>query len=305
MGQQALHQGVRRPSPRRLLTRLSRRFLFQLATSGSFESLVHRIPGGEARAYAAARRYVAGRTRDEALQVASRLTSRGLAVAVDFFGEDEQDPAVAARVADDYAGLGRAIGAVNGDACIALDLSHLAVDTDPAAACDHLVRIGTAAPVQVGAEDAARTDRIIDCVIEASRAGARVSATLQANLLRSPADGARLAAAGVPVRLVKGAYVEPASIAHPYGEATDRAFARLAHDLHAAGATLTLATHDPVLRDALLPGLPGVGVEQLLGVREDDAEALVAAGRHVRVYVPYGGDWFRYWMRRVAERQGA
>ena len=75
--------------------------------------------------------------------------------------------------------------------------------------------------------------------------------------------------------------------------------------MHAAGASLTLATHDPVLRDALLPALPGVGVEQLLGVREDDAAELVATGRHVRVYVPYGDDWFRYWMRRVAEAQGA
>jgi proline dehydrogenase len=266
---------------------------------------VRSVPGGDARAYAAARRYVAGRTRDDALGVASRLTARGLAVAVDFFGEDERDPAVAARVADDYVSLGQAVAALSGDVCIALDLSHLAVDTDPAAARDHLIRIAAAAPVQVGAEDSARTDAILDCVLGAAARGARVAATLQANLRRSPADADRLAAADVPVRLVKGAYVEPPSIAHSYGEATDRAFAALAHRLHAAGATLTLATHDPMLRAALLPGMPGVGVEQLLGVREDDAAVLVGQGRQVRVYVPYGQDWFRYWMRRVAESRGA
>lgn len=208
-------------------------------------------------------------------------------------------------MAADYVALGREAAALPGDVCIALDLSHLAIDSDPVAARAHLVRIAAAAPVQIGAEDSVRTDRILDCVIDAARAGARVSATLQANLRRSPTDADRLAAAGVPVRLVKGAYVEPHAVAHPYGEATDRAFARLAHRLHAAGAQLTLATHDPVLREALLPALPGVGVEQLLGVRAADAEELVAAGRQVRVYVPYGDGWFRYWMRRVAEARGA
>jgi proline dehydrogenase len=208
-------------------------------------------------------------------------------------------------VADAYVALGAEVACLPGDACIALDLSHLAVDTDPDAALAHLVRIARAAPVQVGAEDSARTDRILDCVMGAAAAGVPVSATLQANLRRSPADADRLAAAGVPVRLVKGAYVEPVAVAHPYGEDTDRAFAALAHRLHAAGAALTLATHDPVLRDALLPALPGVGAEHLLGVREEDAADLVAAGRQVRVYVPYGEDWFRYWMRRVAEARGA
>jgi proline dehydrogenase len=284
---------------------LSRRLLFKLATSDRFERAVRSVPGGDDRAYAAARRYVAGRSRDDALRVARELTGRGLAVAVDFFGEDERDPAVAARVAADYAELGRDVAALGGDVCIALDLSHLAIDTDAAAARDHLIAIAQSAPVQVGAEDSARTDLILDCVIGARRAGARVSATLQANLLRSTDDASRLAAAGVPVRLVKGAYVEPPAIAYPYGEQTDRAFARLAHQLHGDGAALTLATHDPVLRDALLPALPGVGVEQLLGVRPADADALAAVGRHVRVYVPYGQAWFRYWMRRIAESRGA
>ena len=188
---------------------------------------------------------------------------------------------------------------------VALDLSHLAIDTRPEAARDHLVRIAAALPgdrvVQVGAEDSARASAILDCVLHAHDAGARVMATLQANLHRSPADADRLAEAGVPVRLVKGAYVEPAAIAHPYGEATDAAFARLAQRLHAAGATVTLATHDPVLRELL----PQAGIEALLGVRPDDGRAAVAAGRHTRLYVPYGADWFRYWMRRVAESRGA
>jgi proline dehydrogenase len=79
----------------------------------------------------------------------------------------------------------------------------------------------------------------------------------------------------------------------------------LAHELSGAGAEVVLATHDPVLREALLRALPGVGVEMLLGVREEDARELCARGVPTRIYVPYGDGWFRYAMRRFAESLGA
>jgi proline dehydrogenase len=113
-----------------------------------------------------------------------------------------------------------------------------------------------------------------------------------------------LASAGVPVRLVKGAYVEPASVALPYGPETDRAYAALARRLHAAGGDVALAGHDDALCAPLLADLPGAPCEQLLGVRPDRARALAAAGRAVRIYVPFGGDWLRYFLRRRAEAQG-
>jgi proline dehydrogenase len=132
-----------------------------------------------------------------------------------------------------------------------------------------------------------------------------VEATLQANLRRSPADADRLAAAGVPVRLVKGAFVESAADALPWGEPTDAAYAELARRLLAAGADVALATHDRTLRDRLLTELPPARCELLLGVRPRDASALAAEGRDVPVYVPYGPAWFRYFMRLRAEAQGA
>jgi proline dehydrogenase len=107
------------------------------------------------------------------------------------------------------------------------------------------------------------------------------------------------------VRLVKGAYVEDAAVALPWGEPTDLAYLELAHELSRGGAEVVLATHDPVLREALLAALPGLGVEMLLGIRDGDARALAARGVPVRVYVPYGDDWFRYAMRRFAESLGA
>ena len=157
--------------------------------------------------------------------------------------------------------------------------------------------------LQIGAEDAVHADRVLDLVLDAARRGRPVEATLQANLRRSIADADRLADAGVPVRLVKGAYVE--RDAHPWGPATDNAYAALALRLAAAGTDVALATHDAPLRRRLLADIPDARCELLLGVRPDDAVALAAAGRAVRVYVAFGPDWFRYFMRRRAESLGA
>lgn len=103
----------------------------------------------------------------------------------------------------------------------------------------------------------------------------------------------------------KGAYVEPPGRALPYGEPTDVAYLKLAHHLGAAGARFSLATHDGVLREALLAALGPQQMEQLLGVRPDVLADLTARGVPVRVYVAFGDGWFRYWMRRVAESRRA
>jgi proline dehydrogenase len=96
-----------------------------------------------------------------------------------------------------------------------------------------------------------------------------------------------------------------ANRALPYGEPTDIAYLRLAHRLAETGAQFALATHDGVPREALLAALGPRPVEQLLGVRPAILDELVARGIPVRVYVPFGNDWFRYWMRRLAESRGA
>ena len=172
-----------------------------------------------------------------------------------------------------------------------------------------LERIARAVPpgrrLQVGAEEAAHADRVLGLVLAAAQRGLPVEATLQANLRRSPRDAERLAAAGVPVRLVKGAYVEPPQDALPWGPPTDAAYAALARQLGAAGADVALATHDAPLRARLLAELPSARCELLLGILPADAVALAADGRDTRIYVPYGRDWLRYFLRRRAEAQGA
>jgi proline dehydrogenase len=280
-----------------------RHVLFALATSDRFERVVREAPGGEALAYRLASRYVAGRTAEDALDTARRLAEQGVLSSIDYFGENVFDPVEADRVTEEYIALaGRVAAEAPAGTFLSLDLSHVALDER------RLARIAAALPpsarLQIGAEQADRTDQILDAVLAVARAGGEgVSATIQANLRRSPADARRLADAGVPIRLVKGAYVEEGALA--WGDETDIAFAELAYSLHRAGAELSLATHDPVLREALLPALPGVGLEMLLGVRTDDLPSLVSRGIPVRLYVPFGERWFRYWMRRVAESRGA
>ena len=281
---------------------MRRRVLFHLATNPVLERAILATPAGRGRAWRSARRYVAGERLDEAVAVVRALAADGLAATMDLFGERVSDPAIATRVADAYVSLAGALAGTPPSTWLALDLSHVGFDAG------HLQRIAAALPpgrlLQVGAEEAATTDRTLDAVLGAAAAGLPVAATLQANLRRSPADADRLAAAGVPVRLVKGAYVEAPAVALPYGPQTDRAYAELARRLHAAGAQVALATHDDALREPLLADLPGAPCEQLLGVRGDRARALVAGGRAVRIYVPFGADWLRYFLRRRAEAQG-
>ena len=289
--------------------RFDRAVLFRLATCERLEKAVKRAPGGEIAAWRAASRYVAGRSREDAFSTAVRLLEAGHGVSVDLFGERVSDPALADRVVDDYLELAGALPPPPADVWLSVDLSHLALVADASGAAARLAAIARATPsgrrVQVGAEEAALTDAVLGCVLEVARLGVadRLGATVQANLLRSPADIDVLADAGVHIRLVKGAYLE--SDAHPYGEPTDVAFLRLGFRLVKRGTAWSMATHDARLREALLLAHGPVRVEQLLGVRAEALSELHAREIPTRVYVPYGDDWFRYWLRRVAESRGA
>jgi len=289
---------------------VDRAVLFRLATSERFERTVKAVPGGDAQAWRAASRYVAGRSRDEALATTVDLLAQGHGVSVDLFGELVRDRATADRVTQDYLALAAALPVPPADVWLSLDLSHLAIDTDPSGAADRLARIAEALPpgrrIQVGAEGAVRTDAVLGCLLDVGARGMadRLGATVQANLLRSEHDVDTLTAAGVHVRLVKGAYLEPTGT-HPYGEATDVAYLRLGFTLQEAGAAWSMATHDGRLREALLLARGAVPVEQLFGVRPEALDQLKERGVPTRVYVPYGPDWFRYWLRRVAESRGA
>lgn len=263
----------------------------------------------ERRAYAGARRYLAGADRGDALVTIARLHATGLATSVDCFGEARTDAAAVERVTGEYLRLNRELAVLDRPVNVWVDCSNLGLDISVDLCRRQLERIVETLPagarLQVRAHDSARAERILDLVLALGAVRAPVTPTLQANLRRSADDVARLVESRLPVLLVKGAHLEPHAVAHPWGEETDLAYIRLAHELHDGGTELTIGTHDAVLREALLAALPGVRIEMLLGVLPDAAAELVGRGDHVRVYVPYGDDWFRYWLRRLGEARGA
>ncbi len=142
--------------------------LFRLATSERLERAIKRAPGGEAAAWRAAARYVAGRSRSDALDTAAMLLAQGHGVSVDLFGERVCDPAIADRALEDYLELAGALPPPPADVWLSVDLSHLALGAESSGVAARLAAIAQALPagrrVQVGAEEAAQTDAVLACV---------------------------------------------------------------------------------------------------------------------------------------------
>jgi proline dehydrogenase len=291
------------------VTKLSRRVLNGAADSARLGTFVLRTPPLALAARRAAGRYLGGETLAQALATIDRLHNDGFAASIDCFGEAVGDRKRIDETVALYLRVNRELASLKPPVNVWVDPSNLGLDISPELCRQSLERILETLPegamLQVRAHDSARTDRILDLALALAGAGAPVMATLQAHLRRSPEDARWLIAAKVPVLLVKGATIEPPGLAHPWGEQTDVAFLELAHQLHAGGAHLAIGTHDPVIREALLAALDGIDVEMLLGVRPEDGDDLLRRGHRVRVYVPFGPDWFRYWLRRLGEARGA
>lgn len=288
---------------------LSRRVLYGLAESARFHSLVR---GNEMLARSAYRRagpYLGGLTLVEALATIARLRDEGFETGIDYFGEARTDRADVEEATRQYVRLNEALAELGAGVNVWVDLTNVGLDVSDDLCRRRLERIAETLPadsrLQVRAHDSSRIDRILGLAIDLAAGGTPVMPTLQANLRRSPEYARRLIEARLPVLLVKGTHLEPPEISYPWGEETDVAFVELAHQLHEGGVEVAIATHDPVIREALLAAIPGIGVEMLLGVRPDDARALLRRGRSVRLYVPFGDEWLRYWLRRRGESRGA
>lgn len=251
-----------------------------------------------------ARRHVGGRDLAEALGRADQLVAKGCGVSLDLFGV-ETGEVHTARVGDAYADLVTATSGRQPSVWLAADPSHLGLRYSRSTCERALERIagelGPGRRLQIGAETEDLAEDTLRVVLKVAAQGAPVMATVQANLRRSSDDAARLAAAGVPVRLVKGAFTESPKVSWPRGERTDTSFARIAHRVRKEGGDITLATHDRVLRETLLLSLGPLPCEMSLGIRPYDVEDLLRRGIDTRVYIPYGPNWMRFYLRRLAE----
>jgi proline dehydrogenase len=267
------------------------------------------------------RRFVAGDSAAAALAVTERLIGQGLSVTIDYLGEDTVDPDQAAAVASEYVALldllasagltvgGRAEVSVKPTA-VGFGLPEHGAKT----AAENIVRICAAAraagtTVTVDMEDHTRVDATLHLVNELRQDFPDLGCVIQSYLRRSPGDCEAMALAGSRVRLCKGAYRAPDGFAFAARSEIDRSYARCMRILLDGGGYPMLATHDPRLiaiaksRVSTIGRDPGSFEYQMLyGIRTDEQARLAAEGAQVRVYVPYGSDWYGYFMRRLAER---
>lgn len=259
-------------------------------------------------------RFVAGTRLDQALDAVRRLNADGASATLDVLGESVDDRASADRAAAAYVETIERIAAGGLDANVSIKLSQMGLELgveECLAVLAPVVRAGREHGifVRIDMEGSATTDRTLEIVDRLRADGCDVGPVIQAYLHRSPDDVERLAAERVRTRICKGAYLEPPEVAIQERDAIGDAFVALSRRLLEADAYPGIATHDPdmirrvaeVARELELA--PDRYEFQLLyGVRRDLQRGLVADGHRVRIYVPFGTEWWPYFMRRLAER---
>jgi len=262
-----------------------------------------------------ARRFIAGETADEAIAAARALAARGFGVSLDYLGESVATVELADAATHDYLRIIDQVVAAGVERNLSLKLTQLGLDVDRATATDNLRRIlDAAAPhrffVRIDMENSPYTEATIGILETVWGLGYRdVGTVIQSCLLRSADDVDRLNRLGARVRLVKGAYREPASVAHQRMGDVNDAYVALAGRLLGTNPYPAFATHDPAMIDAVKAAARERGLgpdryefQMLYGIRRDLQASLAAEGYRVRVYVPFGRQWFPYFMRRLGER---
>jgi proline dehydrogenase len=291
----------------------SKAFFYALSRSATLKSLASRY--GMANEDSFARRFIAGETIEEAIACARRLQSRGMLLTLDYLGESVRTVEEAAAATREYLRLVEVIVAAGIERNISLKLTQLGIDVDRATAVDNLRRIlGPAQQhgffVRIDMEDSPYTEVTLEVFETLWQQGYRnVGVALQAYLYRTEKDVRRMNELGARVRLVKGAYKEPPAVAHQKKADVDAAFLRLMRLLLDDGNYPAIATHDPAMIDATKAYARERGIaanrfefQMLFGIRRDLQTSLVAEGYPMRIYIPFGQQWFPYFMRRLGER---
>jgi len=272
--------------------------------------LLFRLPP----ARAAAAKFIAGETHAEALRAAAELNREGFRVTLDLLGESVTDRREAEAAADEYARSLDLIASSDATATISLKLTQLGLDIDTGFCGANLERIvGHAASlgnfVRIDMEGSAYTGRTLAIFYEVFERHRNVGVVIQSYLKRSEADVARLVELSAPVRLCKGAYDEPASVAFQDRADVDASFVRLLRMLLDGGCPTAIATHDERMIQAATSHVEANGIpreayelQMLYGVRRELQHSLTADGWPMRIYLPYGSQWYSYFMRRMAER---
>lgn len=288
-----------------------RRAFIRLSESPRAQAFVLR--NGVARR--AARRFVAGETLAEAVAAVQGINRAGMHASLNYLGEKTTSRDEAEGAAGHYVEMLRAIPAERLDCNLSIKLSQLGLAMDEPFTTALVRRILEAARandifVRIDMEESALVEPTLALWRRLWGEGfTNVGLVIQAYLYRSPADVEALMGAGVRIRLVKGAYLEPPSVAHPRKADVDAAYRALTEVLLRRGTYPAIATHDPHMISYARAASEREGIgrdrfefQMIYGVRRDLQQALAREGFHVRVYVPFGERWYPYFMRRLGER---
>ncbi len=262
-----------------------------------------------------ARRFVAGESTDDLLAAARAANAQGFAVAATLLGESIRERQETAAVTDEYCRLLSLFDERRLDANVAFKLTHVGLDIDPELAFENAARIASAADdrentVRIDMEQSRYVDATLALYRRLRARSARVGFVVQSYLYRSRADLAALLPLVPNVRIVKGAYLEPPSIAYPKKHDVDENYIELVETALSGEGYTAIATHDSTMieraiRFARERGIPKRGrfeFQMLYGIATPLARRVLERGYRVRLSIPYGDYWFPYLMRRLAER---
>jgi proline dehydrogenase len=290
---------------------VTRAFFIWLSENKSLRGFAERSAIGQKMS----RRFVAGMTVDDALEATAATNARGMSVSVDNLGENVTNIEEAKHSAALSHEMLDRIAERKLNANVSLKLTHMGLDVDPVLArniadglVEHAARIDNF--VRIDMEGSPYTEKTLEVVRELHRNHPRrTGAVIQAYLHRSEEDVRRLCAERIRIRLCKGAYKEPANIAYQAKSDVDANFVKLMKILLESGTYHGIASHDPRMIDATIAHAKAKNIradafefQMLYGVRRDLQEQLVRDGWRMRVYIPFGTEWYPYLMRRLAER---
>jgi proline dehydrogenase len=292
---------------------LSKAAFSTLAASGSLKRLASRY--GMRHPHSFARRFIAGETVADAVAVARTLEASGLGTTLDYLGEGSSTTAAAAEATRTYVGIVAELERAGVGRNLSIKLTQLGIDIDRATSIDNVRRVLDAASaagffVRLDMERASHAELTLDTFETLWSIGyTNAGVVIQSYLRRSARDLDRMIAIGARVRLVKGAYNEPRDVAFQQKAEVDASFIDLMKRLLAAGHYPAIATHDPAMIAATCAFAAEHAIardkyefQMLYGIRRDLQLQLASEGHPVRVYVPFGREWFPYFMRRLGER---
>jgi len=296
-----------------MLDALSKSFFHALARNKSLERMASRV--GMAKPTSFARRFIVGETVEEALEGARAIQAKGMLLTLDQLGESITTLPEADAATGVYLALIERIRAAGIDRNVSVKPTQLGLGIDEAVCIANITRILELAKqhdffVRIDMENTPYIQKTLDMFTAVWSQGYRnAGVVLQSAVFRSEEDARAVSKLGARVRLVKGAYKEPAALAYQAKADVDKAFVRIMQLLLTEGTYAAIATHDPAMIDATKAYAAKQGIakdayefQMLYGIRRDLQQQLVADGYRMRIYVPFGRQWFPYFMRRLGER---